>query len=88
LSNYHWDFPYGFPREQGDTVYLTTADEEGMMVSFIHSNYTDFGSRIVVPGTEISLQSRGACFSLKKNHIRWRTIDSQNKPGILWSFRS
>ncbi|MBE3035897.1 MAG: gamma-glutamyltransferase, partial [Candidatus Atribacteria bacterium] len=55
-------------REQGDTVYLTTADEEGMMVSFIQSNYTDFGSGIVVPGTGISLQSRGACFSLKKNH--------------------
>jgi len=59
---------YGFPREQGDTVYLTTADEDGMMVSFIQSNYTGFGSGIVVPGTGISLQSRGACFSLKKNH--------------------
>jgi len=59
---------YGVPREQGDTVYLTTADEEGMMVSFIQSNYTDFGSGIVVPGTGISLQSRGACFNLKKNH--------------------
>jgi len=59
---------YGVPREQGDTVYLTTADEEGMMVSFIQSNYKDFGSGIVVPGTGISLQSRGACFSLKKNH--------------------
>ena len=59
---------YGVPREQGDTVYLTTADEEGMTVSFIQSNYTDFGSGIVVPGTGISLQSRGACFSLKKNH--------------------
>jgi len=59
---------YGIPEEHGDTVYLTTADEDGMMVSFIQSNYTDFGSGIVVPGTGISLQSRGACFSLKKNH--------------------
>ena len=59
---------YGFPRKQGDTVYLTTADEDGMMVSFIQSNYTGFGSVIVVPGTGISLQSRGACFNLKKNH--------------------
>jgi len=59
---------YGFPQEQGDTVYLTTADEEGMMVSFIQSNYTGFGSGIVIPGTGISLQSRGAGFSLKKNH--------------------
>ena len=59
---------HGFPGESGDTVYLTTADEDGMMVSFIQSNYTDFGSGIVVPGTGISLQSRGACFSLEKNH--------------------
>jgi len=69
---------YGFPQEHGDTVYLTTADEEGMMVSFIQSNYTDFGSGIVVPGTGISLQSRGACFSLKKNHAN--QVEGEKRP--------
>ena len=48
----------------GDTVYLTAADAAGMMVSFIQSNYFDFGSGLVVPGTGISLHSRAACFSL------------------------
>ena len=70
--------PHGFLQEQGDTVYLTTADEEGMMVSFIQSNYTDFGSGIVVPGTGISLQSRGACFSLKKNHAN--QVEGEKRP--------
>ena len=41
-----------------DTVYLTTASSDGMMVSMIQSNYMGFGSGIVVPGTGISLQTR------------------------------
>ena len=52
----------------GGTVYLTTADEKGMMLSFIQSNYMGFGSGVVVPGTGISLQNRGAGFSLKPGH--------------------
>ena len=52
----------------GDTVYLATADESGMMVSFIQSNYMGFGSGVVVPGTGISLQNRGAGFSLQRGH--------------------
>lgn len=47
----------------GGTVYLTTADENGMMVSFIQSNYMGFGSGVVVPDYGISLQNRGAGFS-------------------------
>lgn len=49
---------------KGGTVYLATADDEGNMVSFIQSNYIEFGSGLVVPGTGISLQNRGHSFSL------------------------
>ncbi len=52
----------------GGTVYLTAADEHGMMVSFIQSNYMGFGSGVVVPGTGISLQNRGHCFTLAQGH--------------------
>ena len=48
----------------GGTVYLCTADKEGNMVSWIQSNYMGFGSGIVVPGTGISFNNRGANFSL------------------------
>ncbi len=51
-----------------DTVYLTTADESGMMVSMIQSNYRGFGSGIVIPGTGISMQNRGSGFVLEEGH--------------------
>ena len=57
----------GIPND-GGTVYLTTADERGMMLSYIQSNYMGFGSGVVVPGTGISLQNRGAGFSLAPGH--------------------
>ncbi len=50
------------------TVYLTAADEKGMMVSFIQSNYLGFGSGIVIPGTGISMQNRGLGFVLTPGH--------------------
>ena len=53
---------------KGGTVYLTAADASGMMVSMIQSNYMGFGSGVVVPGTGISLQNRGATFVLKEGH--------------------
>ena len=51
----------------GGTIYLCTADTEGNMVSFIQSNYTTFGAGVAIPGTGISLQNRGANFSLEEN---------------------
>lgn len=55
------------PTDHG-TVYLTAADEEGTMVSFIQSNYMGFGSGVVVPGTGIAMQNRGAGFTLQPGH--------------------
>ena len=52
------------PHRQGGTIYLTAADEQGMMVSFIQSNYMGFGSGCVEPSFGISLQNRGHGFAL------------------------
>lgn len=57
----HFDF--GMPKA-GGTIYMSVADERGMMVSFIQSNYMGFGSGVVVPDTGISLQNRGCGFSM------------------------
>jgi gamma-glutamyltranspeptidase len=51
----------------GDTIYLCAADGEGSAVSLIQSNYAGFGCGLVVDGTGISLQNRGAYFSLDPN---------------------
>lgn len=56
-------FGFGMP-PAGGTIYLSAADERGMMVSFIQSNYMGFGSGVVVPGTGIALQNRGCGFSM------------------------
>jgi gamma-glutamyltranspeptidase/glutathione hydrolase len=57
------DFGAGNP-VKGGTIYLSTADENGMMVSFIQSNYMGFGSGCVEPNFGISLQNRGHGFNL------------------------
>jgi gamma-glutamyltranspeptidase/glutathione hydrolase len=49
----------------GDTIYLTTVDREGNMVSLIQSNYENFGSGLVAPGTGFVLHDRGALFNLE-----------------------
>ncbi len=54
--------------KSGDTVYLTTADENGMMVSLIQSNFRGMGSGVVVPGFGFMLQNRGELFALDPAH--------------------
>jgi gamma-glutamyltranspeptidase/glutathione hydrolase len=60
--------PAVLPPGGSGTVYLAAADGEGNMVSFIQSNYMGFGSGMVVPGTGIALQNRGADFNLDPTH--------------------
>jgi gamma-glutamyltranspeptidase/glutathione hydrolase len=52
----------------GDTIYLTTADKDGNMVSLIQSNYRGMGSGVVVPGLGFGFQDRGQMFSLDPKH--------------------
>jgi gamma-glutamyltranspeptidase / glutathione hydrolase len=52
----------------GDTIYLTTADKHGNMVSLIQSNFRGMGTGFVVPGTGFSFQNRGELFSLDPDH--------------------
>ena len=62
------DFQHG-PPKTGGTILLCAADREGNMVSLIQSNYEGWGSGIVIPGTGIAMQNRGACFTLEKGHV-------------------
>lgn len=70
-------FPAGLPAT-GGTIYLTAADEDGMMISFIQSNYMGFGSGVVVPGTGVSLQNRGVGFSM--NPASPNVVQGRKKP--------
>ncbi len=54
--------------DQGDTIYMCTADDEGNMVSLIQSNYRGMGSGIVVPGLGFMFQDRGELFSMDPHH--------------------
>ncbi|KAB7780939.1 gamma-glutamyltransferase [Xanthomonas sp. LMG 12460] len=54
--------------EEGDTIYLTVADADGMMVSLIQSNYRGMGSGMAPPGLGFILQDRGEMFVLQKDH--------------------
>jgi gamma-glutamyltranspeptidase/glutathione hydrolase len=53
---------------RGDTVYLSTADSDGNLVSFINSLYSGWGSGITAGGTGVMLQNRGQSFSLDPGH--------------------
>ncbi|MCY7313343.1 MAG: gamma-glutamyltransferase [Pseudoxanthomonas sp.] len=54
--------------DQGDTIYLATADADGMMVSLIQSNYRGMGSGMAPPGLGFILQDRGEMFVLTPGH--------------------
>jgi gamma-glutamyltranspeptidase/glutathione hydrolase len=54
---------------EGDTIYLTTADKFGNMVSLIQSNYRGMGSGMTPDGLGFILQDRGEMFSLQKGHF-------------------
>ena len=54
--------------QEGDTIYLTTADSDGNMVSLIQSNYRGMGSGVVVPGLGFGFQNRGEMFTLQEGH--------------------
>ena len=59
-------YPTGNPAiEDGDTIFLTTADREGNMVSLIQSNYRGMGSGVTPPGLGFILQNRGELFDLE-----------------------
>ena len=51
-----------------ETIYLSVADADGNMVSFINSVYSSFGSGIVIPGLGFALQNRGAGFTMEDGH--------------------
>ncbi len=61
--------------KDGDTIYLTTADEEGNMVSFIQSNFAGMGSGVIPGDLGFMFQNRGNLFTLEEGHF------NQYEPG-------
>jgi gamma-glutamyltranspeptidase/glutathione hydrolase len=60
--------PKRSPVDDGDTIYMCTADDDGNMVSLIQSNFRGMGSGIVVPGLGFMFQDRGELFSMEPGH--------------------
>jgi gamma-glutamyltranspeptidase/glutathione hydrolase len=64
----------------GSTVYFATADRWGNMVSLVNSNYSDFGSKVTVPGHGFVLANRGSGFTLDKAHPN--VVEPRKRPFI------
>ena len=64
--------------EGGDTIYLTTIDREGNIVSLIQSNYSGFGSGLVPPGAGFMLQNRGGLFTMEPDQPN--TLEPRKRP--------
>jgi len=62
----------------GDTIVLSAADGEGNMVSWVNSNYSEFGSGITVPGYGFLLHNRGALFTLEPHSVN--VIEPHKRP--------
>jgi len=75
------DFKAGNP-VKGGTIYLTAADENGMMISFIQSNFMGFGSGCVEPTFGISLQNRGHGFNVDANGLNTANLVAPGKRPI------
>lgn len=60
---------WGTAQGPGDTIWMGAIDDQGMAVSFIQSIYHEFGSGVVLPGSGITWQNRGAAFSLEPDHL-------------------
>lgn len=72
-------YPAGNPAlEHGDTICLSTADDEGNMVSLIQSNYRGFGSGVTIPSLGFCLQDRGELFDLARG--RANTYAPRKRP--------
>ncbi len=64
--------------EGGDTIYLTTIDRDGNIVSLIQSNYGGFGSGLVPPGVGFMLHNRGALFTMEPDEPN--TLEPRKRP--------
>ncbi len=61
--------PWGGASKPGGTIWMGVIDGEGRAASFIQSIYFEFGSGVVLPGTQVNWQNRGCSFSLDPRHI-------------------
>jgi len=61
--------PFPGKPASGGTVYFAAADSEGNMISMIQSNYSGFGSGLVIPGWGVALHNRAANFSFEEGHV-------------------